>query len=235
MDNQQMSQTDFQKLMLLLAEKRTAHTTLRSGIALCAFSITIISFILLMTSKVHGVLDLVIFIALGTGSILMLALGIYFIRRGFTRMRFQDGLINQILFSNSEAGSLFYHTRERNNFNQMEYTMRYDVVFHLDNNTTDLGATISSMENYFKRLSGKKFHAHLVVDGAGIKFLGKNAPHAVQLTRLSKIGLQIQVCQNAIDQLSIEPAWLIPSAKIVPSGLLEIIDLQRKGFAYIKP
>lgn len=235
MDNKQISQTDFQKLMLLLAEKRTAHTTLRSGIALCAFSMTIISFILLMTSNIEGSFDLIIFIALGTGSILMLALGIYFIRRGFTRMRFHDALINQILYSNAEASSLFYHTRERNNFNQTDNTMHYDVVFHFDKGVAELEIAISNIENYFKGLSGKKFRAHLVVNGPGIKLLGKDDPHATQLTHLSNIGLQIQVCQNAITHFSIEQEWLLPSAQIVSSGLLEIIDLQRKGFAYIKP
>lgn len=150
-------------------------------------------------------------------------------------MRFHDTLINQILYSNAEASSLFYHTRERNNFNETEGTMHYDVVFHFDKGVTELEIAISNIENYFKGLSGKKFHAHLVVNGPGIKMLGKDDPHAEQLTHLSNIGLQIQVCQNAVDHFSIKPEWLLPSAQIVPSGLLEIIDLQRKNFAYIKP
>ncbi|SIO09724.1 DsrE family protein [Halodesulfovibrio marinisediminis] len=235
MSDEKISQTDFQKLMLLLSEKRTAHTTLRSGIALSAFSMTIISFIIVMTSKIDGTFNQIIFIALGLGSVVMLILGIYFIRRGFTRMRFHDALINQILYVNHEASSLFYHTRKRNNLDATGASMHYDTVFHFDKGTTELEITISNIENYYESLSGKKFNSYLVINGPGIKFLGKEDPHAPMLTELANLGLQIKVCQNAMHHFQIQPDWLLPVAQIVPAGLLEIIDLQRKGFAYIKP
>lgn len=235
MTDEKKSQTDFQKLMLLLAEKRTAHTTLRSGIALCAFSMTIISFILLMASRVTSNLEGIVFTILGTGSVIMLTLGIYFIRRGFTRMQFHDSLINQILYSNSEASYLFYHTRKRNNAHKREIAMHYDVVFHFDKGNEELDITISNIKNYFEGLSGQKFTACLVVNGPGIKLLGKDDPHAQKLTELADLGLEIKVCQNAMNHFKIEPEWLLPSGKIILAGLLEIIDLQRKGYAYIKP
>jgi intracellular sulfur oxidation DsrE/DsrF family protein len=235
MSDEKISQTDFQKLMLLLAEKRTAHTTLRSGIALCAFSMTIISFILLMASRVTSNLEGIVFTVLGSGSVFMLTLGVYFIRRGFTRMQFHDTLINQILYSNSEASCLFYHTRERNKAHKSEITMHYDVVFHFDKGNEEFEITISNIKNYFKGLSGQNFTACLVVNGPGIKLLGKDDPHAQKLTELAELGLEIKVCKNAINHFKIKPEWLLPSGKIIPSGLLEIIDLQRKGYAYIKP
>uniref|UniRef100_UPI0038994495 DsrE family protein n=1 Tax=Halodesulfovibrio marinisediminis TaxID=458711 RepID=UPI0038994495 len=95
--------------------------------------------------------------------------------------------------------------------------------------------TISNIENYYESLSGKKFNSYLVINGPGIKFLGKEDPHAPMLTELANLGLQIKVCQNAMHHFQIQPDWLLPVAQIVPAGLLEIIDLQRKGFAYIKP
>lgn len=235
MTDEKISQKDFQKLMLLLAEKRTAHTTLRSGIALCAFSMTIISFIILMASKVTSNLEGIVFTILGTGSVLMLTLGVYFIRRGFTRMQFHDTLINQILYSNSEASCLFYHTRKRNNAYKKETTMHYDVVFHFDKGNEELNITISNIKKYFEALSEHKFTACLVVNGPGIKLLGKDDPHAQKLTELADLGLEIKVCQNAMNHFQIKPEWLLPSGKIIPAGLLEIIDLQRKGYAYIKP
>lgn len=234
-DEQKKAPSDFQKLTLLLAEKRTAHTTLRSGIALCAFSMTVISFILLMASKVTSNYEAIIFIVLGSGSVIMLTLGIYFIRRGFTRMRFHDILINQILYSNHEASDLFYHTRKRNNAHPTGTAMHYDVVFHFDKGNTELDITISNIKNYIEGLADQKFTACLVINGPGIKLLGKDDPHAQKLTELANLGLQIKVCRNAMNHFLIQPEWLLPSAKIIPTGLLEIIDLQRKGYAYIKP
>ncbi|MEZ0576568.1 DsrE family protein [Halodesulfovibrio aestuarii] len=233
-DEPNKAPTDFQKLTLLLAEKRTAHTTLRSGIALCAFSMTVISFILLKGSKISSNLEGVIFTILGSGSIIMLIFGIYFIRRGFTRMQFHDTLINQILYTNQEASALFYHTRKRNNVHPNRTGMHHEVVFHFDKGNIELDMAIRNIENYFGELSNQKFTVYFVVTGPGIKLLVKENPHAQRLTELTNLGLQIKVCRNAMRDFQIEPDRVLPTVKIISSGLLEIIDLQHKGYAYIK-
>ncbi|WP_231895531.1 DsrE family protein [Halodesulfovibrio spirochaetisodalis] len=229
-----MSQNDFQKLTLLLAEKRTAHTTLRSGIALSAFSMTISSFILVMASRIVGTFQQAVFIILGASSIIMLILGIYFIRRGFTRMQFHDKLINQILYTNLEASSLFYHTRARAKHPD-HISNQYDAVFHFDKGTTELDITVSNITNYFSALSALTFSAYLVVNGPGIKLLLQDSPHADKLTQLAEQGLQIRLCNNAIEHFNIKPESLLPAGRIVPAGLVKIVDLQRKAYVYIKP
>lgn len=234
-NEQEKVPTDFQKLTLLLAEKRTAHTTLRSGIALCAFSMTLISFLLLMASKLTSYYEEMILVVLGFGSMFLLALGGYFLRRGFSRMRFHDIRINEILSINHEASDLFYHTRKRNNIQPTKGAMYYDVVFHFDKGSAELDIAISNIKNYIEGLTDQKFTICLVVNGPGIKLLGKDDPHAQKLTELAKLGLQIKVCRNAMNHFQIQPEWLLPSSKIVRAGLLEIIALQRKGYAYIKP
>ncbi|MCT4535591.1 DsrE family protein [Halodesulfovibrio sp.] len=231
--NHGISQTDFQKLMLLLSEKRTAHTTLRSGIALCAFSMTIISFILVMASKVVDSFQLSVFILPATISTILLILGIYFIRRGITRMQFHDRLIDQILYSSHEARSMFYHTRKRDKASFSRTPMHYDAVFHLDTTNADINSTIKKITTYFAAVGSQQFSASLVVTGSGISMLKKDTPHAEQLTQLASKGLRIVLCHDAIAQAALRPEFLIPEGRIVPSGLIELVELQRKGYAYL--
>lgn len=55
------------------------------------------------------------------------------------------------------------------------------------------------------------------------------------ITELANLGIQITVCQNSLNGLKI-PAERLPECfKIVPVGVLELIEKQRIGFAYIKP
>lgn len=106
-----ISQEDYQKLTLLLAEKRTSHTTLRSGLALCAFSMTLITFTIFMDARFVGDIQRGLLIALGVASVPLLVLGSYFVHRGLTHLRFHDQMINSILYKNPEFAAIFYSTR----------------------------------------------------------------------------------------------------------------------------
>ena len=43
------------------------------------------------------------------------------------------------------------------------------------------------------------------------------------------------MCNNALTAHQIRKEDLIDVYEIVPAGILEIVNLQQKGFAYIKP
>ena len=85
-----------QEMQLLLAEKRTALSTLRTGIAVFAFPLSVLS-VLIATSKsyeVHEVLHwLVPLILLNLG---LIALGIYLITRAVYRIRHYDRMIDNL-------------------------------------------------------------------------------------------------------------------------------------------
>ena len=48
-------------------------------------------------------------------------------------------------------------------------------------------------------------------------------------------GLKLRLCKNALDANKMTAADLWPGCEVVPAGLVEIVELQNKGFAYIRP
>ena len=53
---------------------------------------------------------------------------------------------------------------------------------------------------------------------------------------LSGKGVQFRVCNNTLEVRQIAPSKVVMEAKIVPSGVAEVAQLQAKeGFAYLKP
>ena len=82
-----------QEMQLLLAEKRTALSTLRTGIAIFAFPLSILS-VLIATSKnyeLHAVMHwLLPLLAINFG---LIALAVYLIVRGLGKLRHYDRLI----------------------------------------------------------------------------------------------------------------------------------------------
>jgi len=113
--------------------------------------------------------------------------------------------------------------------------MHYDAVFHFDQDAAKLELTLANIRNYFDGLPQEHFTAVLVVNGPGITCMGKDDAQAAQVQELAARGLSVRVCQNALRGFHLTPAWLNPVCRIVPAGIIEIVDLERAGFAYIKP
>jgi intracellular sulfur oxidation DsrE/DsrF family protein len=113
--------------------------------------------------------------------------------------------------------------------------MYYDAIFHFDQDAEKLSVALSNIRNYIRALGDEKFTVVLVVNGPGIKMMGKDDSQAEELTVLASLGLSVRVCQNALHHFNLKPEWLNPVCQVVPAGIIEIIHLQRKGFAYVKP
>jgi uncharacterized membrane protein YidH (DUF202 family) len=96
----------FNEVQLLLAEKRTSLSTMRTGIAVFAFPLSVLS-VLIATSKsyeIHEVLVwLVPLVLLNLG---MVALGIYLVTRAVIRIHHYDRLLDKLKQKNARLAEL---------------------------------------------------------------------------------------------------------------------------------
>ena len=94
-------------------------------------------------------------------------------------------------------------------------------------------------------IAPEQVHLHLVYHGTGIaavvkdearKRLGAEAanPNADILAELVKRGVQVELCENTMQQKGVKPSELMPGVKLVVGAFPRLIDLQLQGFAYIK-
>ena len=113
--------------------------------------------------------------------------------------------------------------------------MTYDVVFHLDlDDEKILMLALSNISNFYNAPQSKGAEIVLLANGPAVKLFSKgNAPK--ELTELQAKGASIRLCQNALNKFELEPAHLEEGILIVPAGIVELIELQNKGFSYIKP
>lgn len=89
---------------LVLAEKRTSLSVMRTGIAVLALPLSVMS-VLIATSKYYDVLHVIYFlIPLGLLNVALLAFGVYLIARSIIRMRHYDRLIHEIKINHSVIG-----------------------------------------------------------------------------------------------------------------------------------
>lgn len=94
-------------------------------------------------------------------------------------------------------------------------------------------------------IAADQVHLHLVYHGTGIaavvndaarKRLGTDAanPNGEILAELIMRGVQVELCENTMQQKGVKPSELMPGVKLVVGAFPRLIDLQLQGFAYIK-
>ena len=81
----------------------------------------------------------------------------------------------------------------------------------------------------------------VVTHSKGIDFLlegaedDKGNPYSGTVAKLVAKGVEFRVCSITLERRKIDPKKVIPEAKLVPSGVVEVAKLQQQGYAYLKP
>ena len=115
--------------------------------------------------------------------------------------------------------------------------MNYDIVLHVDaDDPKTLMLAFANAANYKASLPGETFRMALVANGPSAKlFTSDHADLAERGENLLEQGLSIRLCNNALNAFVPDRSRLWPGLEVVPAGIVEIVRLQREGFAYIKP
>ena len=112
------------------------------------------------------------------------------------------------------------------------------VVFHIDWGQEErIGLVLINIKNLFKIVPPEQCRVCVVANGRAVKRFHKdNVPeHAADFEKLHSLGVRFIASGNALADNKIKESDLFHVCEVVPSGILELIDLQAQGYAYIKP
>jgi hypothetical protein len=114
------------------------------------------------------------------------------------------------------------------------------TVYHLSEGLEQATQALRYIRNHLA--ADPKAKIVVVAHASGVDFLLDGAedknknPYNVAVEDLSMQGVEFRVCELTLQSRSIDKAKLLPEAKVVPSGVVEIARLQaREGYAYIRP
>ncbi len=114
------------------------------------------------------------------------------------------------------------------------------VVYHINDINKAFGA-LRNIKNHLNALGDKNANIVVVTHSSGAFTLvdgsqdrrGRSFDSAVQT--LADRGVKFEICANTIRGKKINKSRINLHASIVPSGVARVIDLQQKGYLYIKP
>ena len=112
------------------------------------------------------------------------------------------------------------------------------VVFHVDSDQEGrLLMALENTKNLFKEVPAEQCSVHVVANGKAVILFRKDraAKYASEMKALHEKGVRFKACRNAMSNNNVEKSDLLGVCDVVPAGILELINLQQEGFAYIKP
>lgn len=110
------------------------------------------------------------------------------------------------------------------------------AVLHIDWDDEDIfRLALSNTENLLK--ADPKAEAHLLVNGPAVILfrVDESSDEQKRAASLIQNGVTIHLCANALRAFKVPEDEILPGCEIVPAGIVTLIELQKQGYAYIKP
>ena len=113
---------------------------------------------------------------------------------------------------------------------------KHGVVIQMSDNDADKwNLALNNAKNFQKELGKDKIDIEIVAFGPGINMLKKDSAVASRLDEAMMSGVKITACQNTMKAQKLTDKDIYPSVGFVPSGVVEIMQKQQQGWAYLRP
>jgi len=111
---------------------------------------------------------------------------------------------------------------------------RIPVVFHVTSNDPAYwNQSLNNAANYQKAMGKDKVMIELVVNGPAIKMLLADSEVEPRITAALTNSVKIVACEQTMKGAKLTKNDMIPGIGYVPGGIVEVIDRQREGWAYV--
>ena len=115
-------------------------------------------------------------------------------------------------------------------------TSKSSVVIQIsENNPATWNLALNNAKNIQQDLGKENTNIEIVAYGPGINMLKFDSEVAPRLKEASASGVALLACGNTMKNQKLTEKDLDGNVKVVKAGVIEIINKEREGWAYIKP
>ena len=110
------------------------------------------------------------------------------------------------------------------------------VVFQVsDADVAKWNLTMNNVRNVQQDLGADKVTIEIVAYGPGIGMLKLESPLAQRIADALGQRVHVVACENTMTAQKITRADMLPNISYVPAGVVELMQKQQQGYAYIRP
>jgi len=110
------------------------------------------------------------------------------------------------------------------------------VIFHIDENFK-WGLLLKNVKNLTKAVELNASKIEVLANSEAVKAYVNTTlnVNTALIKELANLGIHFTACNNALNGFGIHREQLETFVEVVPIGVLELIEKQANGYAYIKP
>lgn len=113
---------------------------------------------------------------------------------------------------------------------------RQKVVFQVsDADPKKWNLALNNTKNVQEALGAGNVDVEIVVYGPGIGMLKMGSPTGNRVGKAISEGVKIVACENTMHNMKLTKADMLPTIGYVPGGVIELMQRQKEGYAYIRP
>ncbi len=109
------------------------------------------------------------------------------------------------------------------------------VIQVSENNPAIWNLALNNAKNIQQEMGKENVNIEIVAYGPGINMLKFDSEVAPRLKEADANGVALLACGNTMKNQKLTEKDLDSHIKVVPAGVIEIMNKQREGWAYIKP
>ena len=112
----------------------------------------------------------------------------------------------------------------------------HNVVFHVtDNDPAKWNQILNNASNVQQAMGKENVNIEVVANGPGLNMLKFESEVANRMTDAVKNGVTLAACGTTMKALKVSEKDLHAGVKVVPAGIVEIMQKQEAGWSYVKP
>ena len=113
---------------------------------------------------------------------------------------------------------------------------KHKVVFQVsDADPAKWSLTLNNAKNVQQELGANQVDIEVVAYGPGIGMLKADALIANRVSEAAQAGVKLVACENTMTVQKIAKADMNTAISYAPAGVVELMQRQREGWAYIRP
>lgn len=104
-----------------------------------------------------------------------------------------------------------------------------------DNDPGKWGLALNNARNIQDALEAESVDIEIVAYGPGILMLKGDSTVAPRVSAALKSGVKVVACEHTMKAQRLTDADMLPDIGYVPSGVVELMQKEQQGYAYIRP
>jgi intracellular sulfur oxidation DsrE/DsrF family protein len=104
-----------------------------------------------------------------------------------------------------------------------------------DNDPGKWGLALNNANNVQTNLGADHVDIEIVVYGPGVNMLKADSPVGARIAGAVKSGVKVVACETTLAAMKLSHADLLPTVGYVPGGVVELMQKQQQGYAYVRP